>query len=122
MLLQAKQVNKDGIAMKIKNGIIDISGNIKCSNPNKIMEPFINEVHNNIIKNEIKSIKIDIRGLFYLNSSGIKQMVNWVLRLEQLSNSQKYIITFLYNPDITWQETFISSLVCLNTDFIKKII
>ncbi|MCK4798257.1 MAG: hypothetical protein KAT05_12825 [Spirochaetes bacterium] len=120
MEIYAKPVDEDGIMMQIENGIIYISGYIKCSNPGRIMKPFIKEVQDNILKNEIKSIKINISNIKYLNSSGIKEIVNWALKLDRLPDNQKYSITFLYNSEIAWQETFLSSLVCLNSDLIKK--
>jgi hypothetical protein len=120
MGIYAKPVDKDGIVMYIENDNIFITGNIKVSNPSSIMEPFITEAHNSILENKVKMVKLDIRKLEYLNSSGIKEIVNWVTKLEKLSSNQKYHIIFLYNPEITWQETFVSSMVYLNTEFIKK--
>lgn len=120
MGFNAVPVDSDGIVMYVENNRIFISGNIKCSNPNSIMEPFINEVHNSILENDIKSIKVDLKNLEYLNSSGIKEIVNWVTKLEILEDTKKYMITFYYNPEISWQETFVSSMVYLNQDFVTK--
>ena len=54
MGFNAAPVDSDGIAMYVENDRVFVSGNIKSSNPNAIMEPFINQVHDSILENNVK--------------------------------------------------------------------
>ncbi len=65
-------------------------------------------------------MKIDIKDLKFLNSSGIKEFVDWVMDLSTLSEEQQYFVEVITNPDQIWQESSISTLVYLNQKLIKK--
>ncbi len=120
MALSAKSVNDSGIEMRVEGGNVIIAGNVEVADPGKIMGPFFKEVHQNILENNMKGVKVDITNLTFLNSSGIKEFVDWVIKLEDLSDDQRYKITFLCNPDLIWQESSISTIELLNSDYISK--
>ncbi len=113
-------ISSSGMFLETKNGEVIISGQTKTSNPGKLMQPFFDDVQDLILKNNINEIKVNIKDLSYLNSSGIKEFANWILKLDALPESRKYTITFVYDPEVKWQETFVSTISCLNQEFIKK--
>ncbi len=111
-----------GIIMELKNDTVVITGSTKTSYPSTIMTPFFEELHGKLLEAGEKSIKIDIRQLGFLNSAGIKEIVNWILKLEKIPEIKKYKIIFVYDPEISWQESFVSSMVYLNKDMISKVV
>jgi len=120
MDLKIGPTGSGGLILNYKNGTALITGSTRTSNPNKILEPFFNKIHEGVLKLELKSVIVDIRNLAFLNSSGIKEVVNWILKLEKLPDNKRYIIKFVYNPDIKWQETFVSSMINLNSNYVAK--
>jgi len=97
-----------------------MTGNVDSAQPGKFMLPFFNEVHESIVKNDIKEIEVDIKGLNFLNSSGIKEIVAWIMKLETIPANKQYKIKFLCNKDLLWQESSISTILFLNPDLISQ--
>ncbi|MCK4795825.1 MAG: SiaC family regulatory phosphoprotein [Spirochaetes bacterium] len=119
MELNTFSIDEDGISMKFDGKNVSFSGNIDSLEPEKFIGPFLNKIHNYIIEKKIKSICVDIIDLDFLNSSAIKQLVEWIMKLESLSNNEKYVIKFICNKDISWQEQSIMALTFLNTELVK---
>ena len=84
------------------------------------MEPFLNEVHASIVDNNIKDITVDITDLRFLNSAGIRELVDWVMKLNSLEDDKKYKIKFLCSSEHKWQESSMSTLIYLNPDYTSK--
>jgi hypothetical protein len=109
-----------GIIMELKDNTVIIVGSTKTSYPSTIMAPFFEELHNKMIEAGEKLIRVDIVNLEFLNSAGIKEIVNWILKLDKLPYNKKYSITLVYNPEVSWHESFVSSMVYLNKELVSK--
>ncbi len=120
MALTASPVNESGVTMTVSGNKIVMKGNVDSAQPGKFMQPFFAEVHENILKNGIKSIEVDIKELNFLNSSGIKELVAWIMKLESVPAAEQYKIKFLCNKDLLWQESSISTILFLNPDMISQ--
>ncbi len=120
MAINAQSVNNSGIVMNAAGDKITISGSVEVADPGKIMGPFFKEAHQSILANNVKAVDVDITNLTFLNSSGIKEFVDWVIKLEELSDDQRYKINFQCNPELVWQESSISTIELLNSDYISK--
>ena len=112
-------INESGVTMKFDGHIVTLSGYIDCLEPGKFMAPFLKNVHDFILKKNLKSVTIDITELNFLNSSGIKEFVDLILKLERLPDDQKYTLKFLCSKDILWQEQSMFALTFLNIDLVK---
>ena len=112
-------LNESGVTMKFDGHVVTFSGYIDCLEPGKFMTPFLENVHDFILEKKLKSIITDITELNFFNSSGIKEFVDWILKLERLPDDQKYILKFLYSKDILWQEQSMFALTFLNIDLVK---
>ena len=112
-------LNESGVAMKFDGHVVTFSGDIDCLEPGKFMAPFLNNVHDFILKKKLKEVKVDITELNFLNSSGIKEFADLILNLERLPDDQKYILKFLCSKDILWQEQSMFALTFLNIDLVK---
>ena len=119
MAINISSVNESGVSMNFENTSIRISGSIDCLNPGSFMSPFLNDAHEHIIKHKMKNVNVDILNLNFLNSSGIKEFVEWIMKLEFLSNDQRYSITFQCNREFLWQEPSIRTLAFLNPEYVR---
>jgi hypothetical protein len=119
--LDVKSVSESGIEMKADGTTIIFAGSINHPRPQVFMEPFIEDVHNSILKNNIKEINLDITELRFLNSSGIREIVDWVLKMSKLPDDQKYKINFICSRQHKWQESSITTLIYLNQNYTNKI-
>ena len=109
-------LTEENVRFNASGNRLTIIGSINCSSPGDFMTKFIDDFHDNIIKNGIKEVIVDLKLLKFLNSSGIKEFVTWILRIPSLPAEQKYHIKFLSNKDYAWQETSISTLIILDPD------
>jgi len=96
--------------------VLKFFGRIDLQNPHILLTPFFNSVHDKLIDNNIKNIKCDIRELHFINSSGIKCLILWILKIPALSVKNQYNITFIIDNNITWQKNSISFLTALIPD------
>jgi hypothetical protein len=119
--LNIATVNNSGIEMKISGSTVIFSGSINHPRPGEFMEPFIQNVHDAIVKNGIRAIKVDITQLRFLNSAGIRELVDWVMKMSSLPDDQKYKIQFVCSTEHKWQESSMSTLIYLNSENLSKV-
>ncbi|MBN2532766.1 MAG: hypothetical protein JXB88_07745 [Spirochaetales bacterium] len=119
--IKAKPVSNSGIDMKATGTTVYISGSINHPRPGEFMEPFIQEAHESIVTNNIQEIKVDITNLKFLNSAGIRELVDWVMKLNHLPEEKKYKIEFLCSSEHKWQESSMSTLIYLNSNYLSKV-
>lgn len=118
--IKVDPVKKGGMEFKTEGTTIFISGCVNHPTPGVFIEPFINEVHCKILEQKIKEITVDITDLRFLNSAGIRELVDWVMKLNTLNEEEKYKIKFLCSSEYQWQESSMSTLVYLNPDLTSK--
>jgi len=118
--ITAKPIAESGVELKASGTTVTISGSINHPKPGMFMEPFIDEVHNSIVANGIKAISVDITNLRFLNSAGIREFVDWVMKLNELDVAKRYSIKFLCNAEHKWQESSMSTLIFLNAEYTSK--
>ena len=99
--------------------LIKFKGDIDMEDPGVVLDPFFNKLHAGMISQNIKEVKADFKELNFLNSSGIKAVAKWIMKLTELNNRQKYSIRILYNRDITWQVTSLPTLNFLVPGVVK---
>ena len=114
-------ISNSGIDMKAKGTTVFISGSINHPRPGEFMEPFIQKVHDQIVEKSIPDIKVDITQLKFLNSAGIRELVDWVMKLNHLADDKKYKIQFVCSSEHKWQESSISTLIYLNQSYTSKV-
>lgn len=88
-------------------------GDIDMEDPSGILDPLFSKLHEGVIENKVKDVLADFRDLTFLNSSGIKAVAKWIMKLTELDNDTKYHIKILHNKDITWQVTSLPTLTFL---------
>ncbi len=113
-------VKMNNVEMKASGTTIYFIGSINHPKPGDFMEAFIKEAHESIVRNHIEEIKVDITRLRFLNSAGIRELVDWVVKLGSLPDHQKYKIQFIYSAEYKWQESSAATLVYLNPRYLSK--
>lgn len=118
-MLDIKPVQSGRITLSAKNNTVILAGSIDVANPNEIMQPFFNAIHEAVLNDGLKEVQVDIRELTFLNSCGIKEIVAWILRQDELTEDKKYKIVFLCSSNYSWQELTIASIIWLNPHQVK---
>ena len=103
---------------KIKISVNDTSsgvavkfvGDIDMEDPSQILDPLFEQIHKGSVAQGYKLIEADFRELNFLNSSGIKAVAKWIMKLMEVPDNQKYQIKIVYNKEITWQTTSLPTL------------
>lgn len=104
------------------NGVTLIfSGKINMQNPSTVFTPFFNEVHKRIVEASVKSVVADFTKLVFLNSSGLKSIIRWIMLLANLDESQQYKVQIVYSTDIGWQETSLTTFKDLVPDLVTDV-
>lgn len=98
----------------VPSGIeIKFAGDIDMEDPGIILDPFFEKVHKCIIDQKLKEVQANFSELNFLNSSGIKSVAKWIMKLAELPDDKKYLIKIIHNRDITWQVTSLPTLTFL---------
>jgi len=123
--------NKLGIAPvaqeKIKIDVVDAGsgigvnfvGDIDMEDPSVILDPIFEKIHTGVVEQKIPEVLADFKGLNFLNSSGIKAVAKWIMKLAMLPPDKKYNIRILHNKAITWQVTSLPTLTFLVPGAVK---
>ncbi|WP_052078558.1 hypothetical protein [Spirochaeta lutea] len=107
------QVERLKITVQDSPAGLVFTGDIDMEDPSTILDPFFAKVHQGLTSQGTKEIAVDMTGLNFLNSSGIKAISKWIMQLGALGDDQKYQIKIKHNPEITWQATSLPTLTYL---------
>jgi hypothetical protein len=91
---------------------VQFRGTISTVNPATVLNPFVDAVHDELVKASAKEVRIDFRDLEFCNSSGFKAFIYWIQKLQAMPDAQRYTLRFLQNPLRKWQRTSLLALSC----------
>jgi len=98
---------------------VHFNGDIDMEDPSTILDPLFEQVHEGAVNQGLKEVEVDFTQLNFLNSSGIKAVAKWIMKLAMVSADQKYTIKILHNKSITWQVTSLPTLTFLVPGAVK---
>ncbi len=98
---------------------VSFIGDVDMQDPGIILDPLFDKIHGGCVKSGIKEVDLDFKQLNFLNSSGIKAIAKWIMKLGDLSEDKKYIIKIIHNKNITWQVTSLPTLTFLVPGAVK---
>jgi hypothetical protein len=101
------RVTVDGIGP-----IMRVAGTISSEDPSKVLHPFVNAVHNELLVSGAKKVRVDVRPLEFVNSCGLKCFIRWVDLVKKLPPSKQYELEFVIDPARRWQITAWKALSC----------
>lgn len=76
------------------------------------VEKLLGAVHQQATSGHLEQVKVDLRGLEFMNSSCFKSFVTWISQVQELAESAQYRILFFSNPAILWQRRSLNALSC----------
>ncbi|MCS6911610.1 MAG: hypothetical protein RMK29_09125 [Myxococcales bacterium] len=79
----------------------------------------VGAVHPAVLQAGLRELRLDVTGLEFLNSAGIKALVNWLLAIKQQPPAQRYVIVLDYDEGITWQGKGLKPLACVAPSFLR---
>lgn len=83
----------DKVQIAVEDGealmTIKFKGKIDDADPGVFMDPTLEEIHQQIVANGLKEVNADFTDLGFLNSSGIKSLIKWIMRQTELADEQK---------------------------------
>ncbi len=88
-------------------------GDIDMQDSSVLFDPLFSRLHEGMVAQKIPVVTADFRELTFLNSSGIKAIAKWIMKLAMLPPEQKYQIRLVHNKAITWQVTSLPTLTFL---------
>jgi len=94
-------------------------GDIDMEDPSIVLDPLFEKIHQGMVAKKIPFVVADFNGLTFLNSSGIKAIAKWIMKLAMLPPDQKYQIRIAHNKAITWQVTSLPTLTFLVPGAVK---
>jgi hypothetical protein len=77
------------------------------------LDAFVTRVHDAVVAAGLKAVRVEMRGLEFMSSSSLKSMVRWLLRVEELLEPQRYVVTFVPRPASHWQARSLRALQSL---------
>ena len=112
-------VKEDGVTLSFKENTVYISGNIVQIKPELYMHDFFTELHQYVLEHEIKRVDVDITKLKFLNSAGIKVLIDWIILITELSEDNRYQLFFICDSKSFWQETSINTLAIIDSSIVN---
>ena len=106
------------VTFKAEGNRATVSGEIDQMSPRDFIAGFFELIHNMALGENLTEVQVDVTSLLFLNSSGIKEFLSWILRRNRVPPEQKYRITFIYDPRVTWQPITLPRLRDLDPDAI----
>ncbi len=102
------------------NGIaVRFVGDIDMEDPSIVLDPLFEKIHSSVVAQKIPEVGADFQNLNFLNSSGIKAVAKWIMKLAMLPADKKYSIKIIHNKAITWQVTSLPTLTFLVPGAVK---
>ena len=116
--MQISTVQSEGgrVSLRAEGEIVFVTGEIDQQSPRDFLAGFLEIVHNMALGEKLTEIKVNVTELSFLNSSGIKEFLSWILRRHRLSLDKRYMINFLFDPAVAWQPITLPRLRDLDPD------
>jgi hypothetical protein len=120
------KLNLDNLSLdKVKITVVEngdkvdmkIVGDIDMENPGESLKPFFNKLHDGLVAGTFAQINVDFQNLAFMNSSGIKELVQWIMKVNGATHKYKIVLT--YSSAITWQGSSLPVLHKLHPEIVS---
>jgi len=103
----------------LESGIrLIFEGLVDDKNPETLLSNFFEELHEKLIKFQCKEVEVDLKKLIFLNSSGIKVLIQWITKNASSPLEKRYKYVIKINPNFHWQGNSCNMLKMLIPDLI----
>ncbi|MBM3268646.1 MAG: hypothetical protein FJZ01_13455 [Candidatus Sericytochromatia bacterium] len=118
--LDVAPFTKDGFEMFVVDSGADrvtvkFRGTIEHPAPGEFLDPLLDSIHTKAVAVRVSNVDADFSGLDFLNSSGIKAILKWVMRSTEtnLGTNPSYQLRLLYSSRVTWQQASLKAITFL---------
>jgi hypothetical protein len=114
----------DEIALAVRtlpDGMVELTfaGAIEHPNPGIFLDPLFLDLHTRLLELRVPALRVDFTELAFLNSSGIKALIKWIMRVTDLPAAERYAIEFVYSSEITWQYASLKAITLLSRGAVR---
>lgn len=82
------------------------------------LDALVKQLHAEAVRLAVKTVKVDLRHLEFMNSSCFKIFVAWLAQLRDLDAATQYKIQIVSNPNLLWQRRSLAALSCFAVDLV----
>jgi len=108
--IQSAELNATVTAVD-KSLVVRLSGTADLR-VTETVEKLLTTVHQQATAGHVAEVKVDLRGLEFMNSSCFKSFVTWISQVQEMAEGAQYRILFISNPAILWQRRSLNALSC----------
>jgi hypothetical protein len=94
-----------------------LSGSITSKEPDRSLGTFFRAVHEAALADGVSGLKVDVRGLSFVNSSAIRLFIDWAIWVSQPKRTS-YKLFFVRNPTVTWQRVSFPAIAQLAAEHV----
>jgi hypothetical protein len=116
MQISTVQAAGGKVSLRVDGDTVFIVGEIDQLSPRDFMAGFLEIVHNMALGENLPEVRVDVTKLEFLNSSGIKEFLSWILRRNRIPLEKKYKINFFFDPAVAWQTVTLPRLRDLDAE------
>jgi hypothetical protein len=98
---------------------VSMSGTIAARNPAETVAPLLRKVHEAATQDGLSEVLVDVTGLSFVNSSAIRQFIDWTSWVKAEPTGKRYLLKFRTSRNVTWQKTTFAALKSLAGDAIS---
>jgi len=91
-----------GVESRVTPEGVVLSGSITSKEPDRSLGRFFRTVHEAALQSRLSELRVDVRGLSFVNSSAIRVFIDWAIWVSQATGTG-YRLRFVRNPNVTWQ-------------------
>jgi hypothetical protein len=82
------------------------------------LQIYTRQLHEEAVRVACRRVDVDIRALYFMNSSCLKALVVWIAAVRDLPAEKRYAIHFLSNSHLAWQRRSLTSLQSFAADIV----
>jgi hypothetical protein len=71
---------------------------------------YLKALHVEVARQQLKRVVVDIRDLYFMNSSCLKALVTWITTVQAMAPTGRYRIEFISNDKLPWQRRSLDAL------------
>lgn len=75
-----------------------------------VLGPLLSQFHAQVLQQGSEAVIVDMRELYFMNSSCFKSMLTWISDISKLGSIGYYRVRFLTNRKLHWQKRNLESM------------
>ncbi len=104
-------------AMEEGRVVVQLQGNADMDGHTLLVD-FLQKIHAHTKRGKTTEVVIDIRGLYFMNSSCLNALIRWINNVRSMPLDARHRITFLSNSKLPWQAKSLRSIKCFADELI----